>query len=194
LGLRTGLAADLGDQAVTLDEIGLSHGTDKASNGHNYLHFYEQIFPKYATGIHKARVLEIGAQFGLSLRTWRDYFAPHYQIVGIDHIDNPQAHDPSYQIAIGNAYHEAMVMGLEPMYFDIMIDDGSHDADDIRWFLTHYNRLLAPGGIMIVEDCRMSWTTYCVHMALPPGWQWAIVDFTTLSPLPDSTLILAWKP
>jgi hypothetical protein len=53
--------------ASTLDVIGLKHGTDKASSGHNYLEFYESFFAPLREN--QLTVLEIGVYQGASLKT-----------------------------------------------------------------------------------------------------------------------------
>jgi hypothetical protein len=56
----------------SLDEVGLKHGTDKSSDGHNHLTFYGNFFlPLRESGI---RILEIGVLRGASVRTWEEYF------------------------------------------------------------------------------------------------------------------------
>lgn len=36
--------------------------------------------------------------------------------------------------------------------FDLIVDDGSHELEDQRTFVARYAPLLAPGGVMVVED------------------------------------------
>ena len=66
---------------ATLDEIGLKHGTDKASPHHNYLNFYETFMAPLRE--QPVCLLEIGVYKGASLATWREYF-PYARIVGVD--------------------------------------------------------------------------------------------------------------
>src|SRR6266404_1855624 len=108
---------------MALDEIGVKHGTDKSSLNHHYLSLYELLFRDFIN----PRILEIGVQFGNSLRTWREYF-PGSKIIGIDSIDNGEkAKADGTVILIGEAYCVETVRSLGETRFDIMIDDGSHN-------------------------------------------------------------------
>jgi hypothetical protein len=66
---------------LTLDELGLKYGTDKASLHHNYLNFYEGFVAPLRD--QPLTLLEIGVFQGASLRMWREYF-PYAKVVGVD--------------------------------------------------------------------------------------------------------------
>lgn len=172
---------------MTLDEIGMLHQTDKASH-HRYLSFYDLIFRRLRDC--NIRILEVGIQFGNSLRTWRDYF-PEAKIIGIDSVDNNVSCDAV--MLLGNAYSEDMIARLGDQKFDIMIDDGSHAPDDQLWFVKHYLPLLADGGILIVEDVLHAATIYSLASALPKGFSYTAVEMTEGRSMVDSRLFIAWK-
>lgn len=148
---------------MTLDELALKHGTDKASNHHNYTPIYE----KYLGHMRESTlvVLEVGVggddnpdRGGQSLRMWRDYF-PNSRIVGID------------------LHHKRLPLGEKIMVYkasqddekalqnivnrvgppDVIIDDASHhNVLTPRTFEILFP-LLKPGGMYFVEDVH---TTY----------------------------------
>ncbi|HQT68764.1 MAG TPA: hypothetical protein PLC74_14290, partial [Acetobacteraceae bacterium] len=57
---------------LSLDDIGMAHGTDKSSIYHNYLNFYEIFFKPFRQI--ELKILEIGVLNGASLKTWEQYF------------------------------------------------------------------------------------------------------------------------
>ena len=66
---------------MTLDEIGLRYGTDKASSGHKYLAHYERVLTPLRDDAFT--MIEIGGLNGASLQMWRDFF-PSATIVCVD--------------------------------------------------------------------------------------------------------------
>jgi cephalosporin hydroxylase len=143
---------------MSLDEIGLRHGTDKASSWHDYLRMYETIVP---AGI-PIKLLEIGWDKGASMRMWRDYLHPESIVVGVD---IEQAPEPINRVHFRNvdATTSAIAdVACEFGPFDVIVDDGSHMSPDVIstfWLLWPY---VAPGGLFIIED---------IHVAYHPDYQ-----------------------
>ena len=100
-------------------------------------------------------LLEIGVQNGGSLETWSRYFWKAEKIVGID-VDPKCADlkfdDSRIQVVIG----DAKTVELEDT-FDIIIDDGSHQASDIIANWQHWWPKLNDGGVYVVEDFHTMW-------------------------------------
>src|SRR5262245_29327151 len=97
-----------------------------------------------------------GYRPGGSLRAWRDYFEQAV-ICGLDVQPDTQFEDEARIVTrLCNSTEAAQVLQLMdgnfPKQFDIIIDDGSHYADD--QFKTIHNMFpyLASQGIYIVED------------------------------------------
>lgn len=116
--------------------------------------FYDKLFvtkqDKYVD------ILEIGVHEGKSIKLWRDYFINGI-VFGIDILDLSFLNDEERIIPMGfaNAYTSETISGLKRMSlygFDIIIDDGPHDLKSMIYFLVHYQNLLKPGGILILED------------------------------------------
>ncbi|AAN12661.1 methyltransferase [Mycobacterium phage Omega] len=140
---------------MTLHEIGLRHGTDKATH-HKFCDFYEEHLPGRDFS---GRLLEIGIMHGASLRTWAEYY-PNAEIVGIDTFDKSYLNLPNnVSVVHGDAtdHHVTAPLGT----FDIIVDDGSHLTSDqqVSFLWLYYNQL-ADGGIYILEDLHTSLPGY----------------------------------
>jgi hypothetical protein len=167
---------------VKLDELGQKHGTDKASQGHNYLVEYEPLLQPYRSKS-DLLVLEIGVREGASVRLWHDYFSTA-QIVGVDILERCTAHaGDRISIEIGDQSDEEFLQRLTVKYEpDIIFDDGSHfwthQIDTFRILFP----AMKPGGTFVCEDLhtsRSKWvgkygTPYTMSAAAYFGWLAAI--------------------
>lgn len=157
-------AANRHAAAETLDQIGLRHGTDKASNGHGYLDIYADIIPNDRP----IDLLEIGWYEGASMRMWRDYLHPGSTITGVDIEPKPPIDGVRFIHADATSRdllrHEGFrgpFADLEAVRFDVIVDDGSHLSPDvIRTFELLWPHV-APGGLYIIED---------LHVSYHPDW------------------------
>jgi hypothetical protein len=148
---------------MTLNEIGLKHGTDKATY-HSYLEFYESILNPIKAKIFN--MLELGIYHGDSLRMWAEWL-PDANIYGVDinlsqiqgnvgrcNIEPMNLSDPrnlSYYLE-QKKYHKII--------FDLIVDDASHHCDhQISAFKVAWN-YLNDGGVYIVEDVNTSFPSY----------------------------------
>ena len=142
---------------ATLDEIGLKHGTDKASSHHHYLSFYESFLaPLRESAI---TLLEIGVYKGASLATWRDYF-PFARIVGVDILPSAKQYEGErvrVELADqGNLEHLAEI-AVAHGPFDLIIEDGSHMWEHQTTTLRALFPFLRNGGHYIVEDLQTNY-------------------------------------
>jgi hypothetical protein len=151
---------------MNLDEIGLKHGTDKASNGHDYLRTYESIFGHRRQ--EALTILELGINEGRSLRTWNQYF-PNARILGVD-IDKRSMKwaDDRIETFLCDVSKPAEIAVLKtslPSGVDYIIDDASHHVDDI--IIAHQNlcSLINPGGAYIIEDTSRAFLEVREHPA-----------------------------
>jgi len=130
-------------------QVGL---TDKGTI-HSYISIYETLLLPYRN-VPDLHLLEIGIAQGYSLVLWSQYFS-NAQIDGVD--IRPELIAPEIygldriSIFIGDATTEDFVARNLNSY-DVIIDDGSHQAkDQIQSFHLLYPRL-RPGGLYVIED------------------------------------------
>lgn len=121
---------------------------------HKYItNFYNQKFEKFKNK--KISILEIGIQYGNSLKLWDGFFTDA-KIYAID-ISRYYIHTYSQNvnIIIGDAYKQDAINYFNSLdiKFDIIIDDGPHTLSSQDFFLTNYPKLLKDkDSIIILED------------------------------------------
>ena len=134
-----------------LDVIAILEDTDKSSVEHDYVRHYEQQFQKFRD--EPIEMLEIGVASGGSLRMWERFFT-RAKIIGVDIIPGCTHHAGGRKfVEIGSQTDAAFLQGLMAKYHPtIIIDDGSHQADHIRFTIEHLFPGLQPGGCYVIED------------------------------------------
>lgn len=147
---------------MTLDQIAIKHGTDKASHTHGYVKYYERYFEP----IREEPIILFEASWGgyeypdrggQGAKTWREYF-PNATIVSIDRypkINIPEGiyfHQGSQDDIM--FWHELVHLYGNP---DIIIDDASHISSLCVKMLKASLPLLKPGGYYVVEDLHASY-------------------------------------
>lgn len=142
----------------TLQEIGLWHGTDKASL-HHYLNYYDSLLGKLREK--PISMLEIGVLGGESIRMWASYFThPESRIYGVDiHDRGIVIEDPRAQIVIGDGTNPNFLYDLTRItgQLDVILDDGSHFSAHQKDSLRLLWPELKSGGLYIVEDTHSSY-------------------------------------
>jgi hypothetical protein len=143
--------------AATLDEIGLRFGTDKTSQFHNYLSFYESFMAPMREA--PITLLEVGVFRGASLNMWREYF-PNAKIVGVD-IQPTAKQFESERVHVeladqSNLQHLAEV-AVKHGPFDIVIEDGSHMWEHQITSLRALFPFVKNGGYYVVEDLQTNY-------------------------------------
>ena len=138
---------------MTLVNIGKKYPSSKNISG--FIELYEKYFAPLKNS--KINILEIGIENGDSLRIWREYF-PNANIIGID-IEHKDFKIDNVDIYQGDQSKHIFLSSLASNYkkFDIIIDDGSHQANHI---ITSFNFLfpyLNDNGIYIIEDLQTSY-------------------------------------
>lgn len=122
---------------------------------HKYIsNFYSEKFEKFKDK--NISILEIGIQYGNSLKLWENFFTKDSQIYAIDTIKYyVHSYSDNVKIIIDDAYSEDTInfFKKENILFDIIIDDGPHTVDTQDCFLKNYQQLLKPNNsIIILED------------------------------------------
>lgn len=143
---------------------------------HKYIsNFYSEKFEKFKKK--KINILEIGIQYGNSLKLWEQFFE-NANIYGID-ISKYYIHEygENVNIIIGNAYDNKIIDYFQSknILFDIIIDDGPHTLETQDFFLQNYRRLLKSSeSIIILEDIYNHSFNFLKNKYL----DFSIVDFT----------------
>jgi len=150
---------------LTLDEIAISHGTDKATvfsrtyaKPKGYTIHMAQFFEPWRD---KAiRFVEIGVGGGESIRTWLDYFYKAH-VIGIDNVrdtnifNQPGKPFKRYTFVYGDQTDETFWKCFAVDYgrdFDIIVDDGAHMNDATVISFNGLWPLLRSGGLYCIED------------------------------------------
>jgi hypothetical protein len=126
----------------------------------HYIEIYERTFQHLRT--RPINLLEIGISKGGSLNIWREYFHPDSAIVGID--INPECavhNDPDSKIyaRIGKQQDKRFLDELvsEFGFFDVVIDDGSHQMDHVISTFSHLFPKIQDSSIYLIEDMQCSY-------------------------------------
>lgn len=145
---------------MRLEDIIDNRATDKNTT-HSYLAVYQKLFEDKQNTV--KNVLEIGLGHGGSIKLWNDYF-PNTEVYVLDintswglrcDISSPRIH-----LQLRDAYTQECLEEFGDIRFDIMIDDGPHTLESMKFFVKNYSRLLNDDGILIVEDIpELEWTT-----------------------------------
>jgi hypothetical protein len=147
-----------------LQNLGLKHGTDKATvhqfNGITFLDIYEKYFNEYKNN--EIVLMEIGILNGASLRVWNEFFKSS-KIIGLD-IDpsKKQYSSDNIEIFIGSQDSPNILDEINHKYnqgIDIIIDDGSHintlTISSFEMFFPKLNK----GGLYVIEDTHCTYGT-----------------------------------
>ena len=123
----------------------------------NYFNIYERYFNSFRSK--NPRFLEIGVQYGGSLKMWSEYFE-NAKIFGIDiNPDCKKLEDENISIQIGSQNDKKFLKDFaEKIHsLDLIIDDGGHTMDQqINSFEVLFP-ILNEGGIYICEDIESSY-------------------------------------
>ncbi len=145
----------------TLDKLAKIHGTDKASDNHNYCVKYEKYLP--FNRYDKINILEIGILDGKSLLTWKDYFY-RSNILGVDiNPDCKQYEEERITVEIGSQADGNFLSRVWQQYgpFDMILDDGSHMNSHMIYSFEHLWGSVKSGGVYVIEDIGCSyWEDY----------------------------------
>ena len=128
----------------------LNGDPDTAYPSHGYTPYYNELFLGKAV----KRVLEVGIAGGGSLRMWEEFFKDA-EIYGLDINRNWLVNEgriKSFYCDQGNADSLRNAMTQTGGSFDLIVEDGSHEAAHQILTAVTLVPFLAPGGIYIIED------------------------------------------
>lgn len=165
-----------------LDDLAITHKSDKSSRYHNYAVKYDKILSPYMHTF--TDVLEIGVSQGQSTRMWTDYF--NKATIHAADINKASAICQQYSNRIKfhliDQRNRAQLKNLEQYSpFDLIIDDGNHYwMEQILTFETLFPYVRS-GGIYIVEDTTTSyWKEYKNNPISPVEYFKKLVDEVNL--------------
>jgi cephalosporin hydroxylase len=135
----------------------------------SYLPYYDNLFESLKNN--PIRLLEIGVQNGGSLETWAAYFAYSEQIIGCD-VDEVCGQlvfdDPRISVIVNDANSREGFQKIAANHpYDVIIDDGSHLAEDILVSYLNFFPLLSPGGIYVIEDTHAMYQRKSSNAQIP---------------------------
>lgn len=152
----------------TLEALSEGLHTDKNTD-HSYFPEYERLLARHRHSA--ARVLEVGVQNGWSLLLWERYFKSA-SVLGADISPSPDsiAGIPRIRHLRGDAYTPAFMrgvlapaLGTPDQRLDVIIDDGPHTLESMLFVAAHYPALLAPGGLLVIEDVQdIAWAQHII--------------------------------
>jgi hypothetical protein len=144
-------------QLPALDALGRKYGTDKSSQEHDYLSFYEFFFERIRH--ERTKILEIGVLFGASLRLWEEYF-PNGVVIGADIDPTVKFHSTPRiltEVIDQSNLEDLVQLGVKHGPFNIIIEDGSHLWEHQITTLKTLFPFLKDGGYYIVEDLHTNY-------------------------------------
>jgi hypothetical protein len=131
-------------------------------------HHYTDVYEKFMEPLRERKIslLEIGVAQGASLRTFRDFFKKA-DIFGIDIYQESILKEPRISAIVGDSTSQESRNQLQTLNknkkFNIIIDDGSHFAEDqVKTFDSMWP-LLGRNGIYFIEDI---WGDKILHNGL----------------------------
>ncbi len=131
----------------TLRDMFETHGGRQIDKWEHYFPIYEKHFERFRG---KApRVLELGVDHGGSLQLWKRYFGHDADIIGVDINRESMFMESQIQTHCIDQTNPVLAT-FGP--FDIVIDDGSHQAEHQVLSFEH----LWPRctGVYLIEDCH----------------------------------------
>ena len=145
----------------SLKDLYRNHSGKVSDKWDIYLNEYEDKLNKYQRL--PIKFFEIGILNGGSLEIFSKYFSNAELILGCD-ID-PKCKELKYKAEDGNIVvitgdvnqNETKEKIIKHSKFDIIIDDGSHNSDDIVKSFCNYFNHLKDDGLYIIEDLHCSY-------------------------------------
>lgn len=121
---------------------------DKDTNG--YLPVYRSLAAYLGPA---ARVVELGVYRGASLTLWQDLFPDTDTVVGVDNDPNAIWPIGTVRVVCDQADDELVGLLLHiSSFFDLVVDDASHDGTKTMRSFELFWPLVRPGGFYVIED------------------------------------------
>lgn len=137
-----------------LDSLALRFGTDKSSEGHDYMKYYAEHLPDKCRSL-----LEIGCAEGKSGLMWDEFYGKdELELSYIDLFENPDFVSQRYCLNKGWKAYKGNQQDTDFLCsitdkFDVIVEDGSHNSfDQIISFKHLFLNNLKSGGLWVTED------------------------------------------
>jgi cephalosporin hydroxylase len=163
---------------------------------HSYGDVYTELLePKRNTA---KNILEIGICYGGSILTWYEYFT-HAVVHGMDIMYNQYVlalpkHN-RINLIFEDAYNVQVFERMSDNIYDVIIDDGPHTLESMKFAAANYSKLLTDDGIMIIEDVQSdSWIDE-IRMSFPEEFRDKVVvyDLRSIKGRYDDILVVLKK-
>ena len=147
-----------------LDKLLFHYGSDKSNfiknqntRGHGYSKFYSKYFEKFKSK--KINILEIGSYSGASAAAFNKFFE-NSQIICFDINISKFIYNSKNIKVFGldikdyNKVKKILNRINEENHFDLIIDDGSHNLEDILLAFKNMFKHVKKGGLYVIEDYK----------------------------------------
>jgi len=139
---------------MTLTELANKYRTDKGTTAYE-AHGYTEIYQRYIPSDKSCTLLEIGVQFGDSIRMWNEY-NPNMNVHAIDNNAYLIRYEGNekFTFHIGSQSHDEFVNRVMEQIPDVdfVVDDGSHYLHDTFASFTYIFPKLKKGAVYFIED------------------------------------------
>ena len=153
---------------MNLNKLAKKYKSDKYGS-----HFYTPIYQRYmwSKKNKKINIFEIGVgglepkigysginTGGESLKMWRDFFKKG-KVVGLDIVKKNLKLGKRVEIFHGSQNDSLILDKIIKKYkkFDFIIDDGSHNYEDVKYSFEYLLHSLNDGGYYFIEDTQSSY-------------------------------------
>lgn len=133
----------------------------------HYLDVYHEHLQKFVGK--EVHVLEVGVHSGGSLDMWRAYFGEKSHVYGIDRQEVCKKYEnkkENIRVFIGSQEDVKFLKEVKKQVsqIDVLVDDGSHNAEHQIATLEEMLPYVTPGGVYIVEDVKGILNGFSMYM------------------------------
>lgn len=157
-----------------IEQLFRLYGSDKLDHG--YAEFYADLLPEKCTSM-----LEIGVLKGASALAWEELYGVDIDLHLLDLFMDPDNVSVKWCRRHGFIPHEgsqsnSSVLASITKQFEIIVDDGSHNAQDQLISFKHlFLNNLKTGGVYVIEDVHCNkdefyWGDKVNHFSSTPLW------------------------
>jgi cephalosporin hydroxylase len=137
---------------MKLIELFENHDGRECGKWSHYFDIYERYLQSYVGK--EVFILELGVCQGGSLQLWKKYFGDKAKVVGVDIDPRAKYEEDQIEVEIGDLRDPKFLMYLIDKHGapDIIIDDASHETQQVLWAMGFFMTKLKEDGVYIIED------------------------------------------